>query len=127
MGLMRGWGTAAVHGQEGFRAEHAVVVCLFSDWPFIPREMHLRGRRSTRWLRALSLLLKGETDPPPRDQHDRNVALVDAADSYGVPLVSYTDSIRVGVLQELNVNTGALDELRELVTFHNSVTAVGNR
>src|SRR5919198_1555586 len=32
LGLIRAWGEVAVHGQEGFRAEHASVVCLFTDW-----------------------------------------------------------------------------------------------
>jgi hypothetical protein len=31
MGLIAGWGTVAVHGAEGFRAQHAAILCLFSD------------------------------------------------------------------------------------------------
>jgi hypothetical protein len=112
MGLMRGWGTVAVHGDEGFRAENASVVCLFSDWPFMPREMRLGGGRWTRWWRLLSLLMEGETDPPPPDQNDRRLALRDTADRYGVPLVSLSDSIRLGLLEELDVGQEAVDELK---------------
>lgn len=116
MGLMRGWGTVAVHGKEGFRAEHAAVVCLFSDWPFIPRAMRLGGGRWTRWWRVLALLLEGQTDPPPADQHERAAALLDAADTYGVPLVSLSDGVRLGLLRELDVGTPALDEVQAWLT-----------
>ena len=112
IGLMRGWGTVAVHGKEGFRCEHAAVACLFSDWPFIPREKRLRGGRWTRWWRVLSLLLEGESGPPPRDQHDRDEALRDVAARYAVPLVSFVDSIRLGLLQELDVGAAAVNELQ---------------
>ena len=111
MGLMRGWGTVALHGREGFRAQHASVVCLFSDWPFIPRAMRLGGKGWVRWWRILSLLLQGEAGPVP-DQRERLGRLPETARAYGVPLVSIADSMRLGLLQELSVGTPALDEIR---------------
>src|SRR5207247_11201720 len=32
LGLITAWGTVALHGREGFRAQHASVTCLFTDW-----------------------------------------------------------------------------------------------
>lgn len=112
MGLMRGWGTVALHGKEGFRAEHASVVCLFSDWPFIPRAMRLNGNAWSRWWRGLSLLLQGDGSPPQSEQRERAAALVGTAEKYGVPLVSIADSVRFGLLQELDVGAPALDEVK---------------
>src|SRR5215831_6272758 len=34
MGLVVGWGTVALHGREGFRAERAALRCLFTDRPW---------------------------------------------------------------------------------------------
>jgi hypothetical protein len=45
---MRGWGEVAIHGSEGFRAERAVVACLFVDWPW--------AWRGARWILGLSIL-----------------------------------------------------------------------
>lgn len=116
MGLVRGWGTVALHGSEGFRAEHAAVVCLFSDWPLIPGRVSLAGRESSRWLRMLSALLHGDGGPPPATQRDRAGALRDTASNYGVPLVSIADSVRLGLLQELEVGSRALEEVQAWLT-----------
>jgi regulatory LuxR family protein len=44
VGLIQGYGTIAMHGSEGFRAELARVVCIFSDAPepVAPEAAHLR-------------------------------------------------------------------------------------
>src|SRR5258708_13094420 len=34
MGLVVGWGTVALHGREGFRAERGALRCLFTDRPW---------------------------------------------------------------------------------------------
>jgi hypothetical protein len=112
LGLVRGWGAVALHGKEGFRAEHAAVVCLFSDWPFLSSGVRPGGGESSRWLRMVSLLLHGDSGPPPANQRDRAAALRDAAGNYGVPLVSIAESVRVGLLQELDVGPSALDEVQ---------------
>jgi hypothetical protein len=112
LGLVRGWGAVALHGNEGFRAEHAAVMCLFSDWPFLSGGVRPGEGESSRWLRMLSLLLHGDSGPPPANQRDRAAALRDAAGNYGVPLVSIAESVKVGLLQELDIGPSALDEVQ---------------
>src|SRR5215831_8072891 len=50
MGLISGWGTIAVHGREGFRAEWAAVRCLFTNRPgtLVARSL---GSRLLGWWR----------------------------------------------------------------------------
>jgi hypothetical protein len=96
LGLMSGWGTVAVHGEEGFRSQHAIVRCLFSDrLPSIP------GNRLVRWLMTRFAQLAAETD-----DGNRTEVLRRAASAYEVPLVSVSDAIRLGVLAEMGVETG---------------------
>jgi hypothetical protein len=110
MGLMRGWGAVALHGREGFRAEHATVVCLFSDWPFVPGRIRLGEAKVSRWQRALALF-GGDRGPSPSQQTERQEALRAAAGAYGVPLLSIAGSLRLGVLEELGVDSRGLSEL----------------
>jgi hypothetical protein len=110
MGLMRGWGTVAVHGQEGFRSEHAAIVCLFSDWPFLPGRVRLGHSPVSRWRRAVALL-GGDDGPLPSHQAQRNAGLRAAAAAYGVPLLSIAGSLRLGMLEELGIHPRGLREL----------------
>jgi hypothetical protein len=110
MGLMRGWGSVAVHGQEGFRAEHAAVVCLFSDWPLVPGQVRPGDSQSSLWRRALGLF-GGDDGPSPFQRAEREDAVKAAAGAYGVPLLSIAGSLRLGVLEELGVDRRGLSEL----------------
>ncbi len=104
MGLMSGWGTVAIHGREGFRAERAAVICLFSDWRLTPPVK----TRLPKWWWSRSQT--SELQPP---DPERTIAVQDAANAYGVPLVSIVDSIRLGVLSELGVGQRAVSDLRD--------------
>jgi hypothetical protein len=108
LGLARGWGTVAIHGREGFRAERAAVACLFEDWPWADgmaaAELH-RGR----WRALVARVLTGPIlRPDPR----RKDALHDAAGRYGVPLLDLETALRIGLLAELGVADLALDQIR---------------
>ena len=111
MGLMRGWGTVAVHGQEGFRAQAAAVVCLFSDWPFVRRQVDDAPLPGPLRRRLHALLEGGDGGPLPSEQRERSEMLKRTAPSYGVPLVSFADSVRLGLLQELGVDGRIVDEI----------------
>lgn len=103
IGLMSGWGEIAIHGDEGFRAEHAAILCLFSDsvWddrfdPILPRPRLLA--RLLRWHRPVA------AGPPPVP------ALRAVASRYAVPLVPVAQARRSGLLSEFGV-TAAIDNL----------------
>lgn len=84
LGLIHAWGDVAIHGKEGFRAEHASVACLFSDRLLdgMPRWVTRLDER--QWtLRARRLRL--------------------ASERYGVPLLSLRDAHSSGVLAEFGV------------------------
>lgn len=110
MGLMRGWGSVALHGQEGFRAEYAAIVCLFSDWPFVPGQVRLGDPQGSFWRRALSVF-GGDDGPTPAQRAERDAALRSVAGAYAVPLLSIGGSLRLGVLEELGVGRQSLAEL----------------
>jgi hypothetical protein len=103
LGLIRAWGEVAVHGQEGFRAEHASVVCLFTDWvwesPTLPCP---EGGFSRLWWRAMEALHYVPRPVPPDPW--RRKALEEAATAYGVPLLSLKDALQVGMLEELGAD-----------------------
>jgi hypothetical protein len=106
IGLMEGWGTVAIHGDEGFRSQYAVVRCLFTDT--IADRVPARARW---WERLVRLAGAGEPDAG-RTTSLRRVACV-----YGVPLVSLADAVRLGVLGELGVSeTGVREVMAELAT-----------
>ena len=60
VGLMRGWGAVALHGEEGFRSQQAAVACLFTDWPYLRRPVRRIPSRPSLWQRGLALLETGE-------------------------------------------------------------------
>lgn len=100
IGLTLGWGTVAIHGDEGFRSQYAAVRCLFTD-PVAGRT----GSREDWWDRLLRRLRVRE----PGDE--RSAALQQVAARYGVPLLSLADSVRLGVLGELGVPQAQVHEV----------------
>ncbi len=91
LGLIHAWGDIAIHGQEGFRAEHATVACLFSD-------RLLDGM--PRWVARLD----------DRRWTLRARRLRQASERYGVPLLSLRDAQATGLLAEFGV-TASPDQL----------------
>jgi hypothetical protein len=100
IGLMEGWGTVAIHGDEGFRSQYAVVRCLFTDTiaDRVPA-------RADWWRRLAGRLRLGEPDAR------RATALRQAAGMYGVPLLSLADAVRLGVLGELGLPESGVREV----------------
>ena len=103
MGVIAGWGAVAMHGAEGFRAEHAAVRCLFVDRPWRWQAPGAGRRLAGWWRRATG---RGE-DPEPAavDPVDRRhwEALRQAAERYAVPVVSLRDAASLGLLGELGL------------------------
>jgi hypothetical protein len=100
IGLVEGWGTVAIHGDEGFRSQYAVVRCLFTDT--IADRVPGRARW---WVRLYRLARGGEHDTR------RTASLRRVAELYGVPLVSLADAVRLGVLGELGVSASGVREV----------------
>jgi hypothetical protein len=112
MGLIMGWGTVALHGDEGFRTEYASVVGLFTDWAWSTPVPDLWNGRLTKWWHhLLGRLLDPSTplavEPPP----ERALALERAASRYGVPLVSLRDAMELGLLAEWGIPQGQIEEV----------------
>lgn len=105
MGLMQGWGEVAVHDGEGFRAQYARVLCLFSDRIWDRELERLVGLRW--WQRCISFPTLHM--PGRREAKDPDMALV--ADRYGVPLVRLGDSVRLGLLREFGVPERVLEPM----------------
>jgi hypothetical protein len=110
VGLVRAWGQVALHGTEGFRAEYATPVCLFSDWLWDVPEPAEHGRPLGWWHRVQRSLTL--TDVPLAPAGDRESFLHRTADTYAVPLLSFDDALGSGFLTEQGVGTRALNELR---------------
>jgi hypothetical protein len=115
MGLMTGWGTVALHRHEGFRAEYAAPTCLFTDRPWGA------ATRSTvpGWLRDWWRRRRGrswEPEPPFQQAEDprRAYALREVAGRYGVPLLSIEAASDIGMLAELGVPLGQVEEAMSL-------------
>jgi hypothetical protein len=104
IGLIEAFGTVAVHGREGFRAEMARVSCLFADEiALVPLERIWRCLR-----RRLHRAAAGLNDPIPR----RIAALKPVASRYAVPLVFLQSAVSLGLLGELGVEQDAIAELQ---------------
>jgi hypothetical protein len=114
LGLIAGWGTVALHGGEGFRAERAAVRCLFSDrpWPWSPR---LLTRVTAMWHRAAGRAA-GFEPPPAADLLDapRQSVLRSVAAHYAVPLLTLRHAVDHGVLGELGVPEHRIAEAARL-------------
>lgn len=115
IGLISAWGTVALHGDEGFRAEHASVLCLFTDWAWsVPLPDPKRGRLPAWWHDVLCRWCSpspGNIDPPP----GRPLVLERAASWYGVPLVSLKAALELGLLAEWGVPLAQVEEARRWV------------
>lgn len=110
-GLVRAWGEIALHGREGFRAQHGAIVCLFSDWLWPLDEACDTAPRPPWWRRAQeALLMAGEAAVRPAP--GRETALQHAADRYAVPLLSVDAALRSGFLAEQGIPERAIDDLR---------------
>jgi hypothetical protein len=99
IGLMAGWGTVAMHGDEGFRAERASVLCLFRDqvcYGAFRRVLDPEPRRrpATRLFEIAHRVAPG----PP--------GLPGVASDFGIPVLWLRDAVRLGVLAELGVDAG---------------------
>ena len=88
-----------------------LVVCLFEDWVWRPREPM---EQSQGLLQRLVSLLRGH-DQPPEPDPDRPLELARAAERYSVPLVTLREAVRVGLLAELGVSRSVIDEVRDWV------------
>lgn len=110
VGLVRAWGHVALHGNEGFRAQYASPVCLFSDWLWDVAEPPPGNPRHVGWWHRMqrSLTL---TDAPVAPAGSRESFLNRTADAYAVPLVSFQDAVSSGFLAEQGVDERALGEL----------------
>ncbi len=106
IGLVAAFGTVAVHGREGFRAEMARVTCLFTDQiALAPFE---------RLWRSLRRRLHRPADDGLKDQIlSRTDTLKPLAGRYAVPLISLQSAISLGLLSELGVQPDAIAELHE--------------
>ena len=116
VGLINGWGTVALHGKEGFRAERAAIVCLFTDQvsgPFQPRPDH----PPFKWWRGL--LSMGSVFVPEAtiEEHSSQLPsqLGPVAESYGVPVQTLKSALHAGLLGELGVATEAISEVENFL------------
>lgn len=103
VGLVRAWGEIALHEAEGFRAQHAAPVCLFTDWVWGPANPLRRETRLTRWWQAFTGVVAHESRAA-RPLPDLERRIRDVADDYGIPALSLADAVRIGVLQEMGVD-----------------------
>ena len=116
LGLIVGWGMVALHGSEGFRAQHASVTCLFTDWAgsaAVPTLVDSRLERwSRRWLdRGFDRHWSAGAEPDPK----RLPALVGAARRYAVPLVSLRGALRLRMLGEWGIPQRQIQEVEAWV------------
>jgi hypothetical protein len=118
MGLVVGWGTVALHGREGFRAERAALRCLFTDRPWSASSMPRTPSRLAGWWR------RTVGRPPAIEPAERTLArdaghldeLEAVAAHYAVPLASLRGAADLGLLNELGVPQAQIDEAARLAT-----------
>jgi hypothetical protein len=106
LGLINGYGTVALHGEEGFRAELASLACIFTDSVGLPElDVHTRLLQ-----RPLTRVL-----PTTLRQTLRSRGLRGMGKYYGVPCVSLESALSLGLLQEFGVRPQAIAELKQWV------------
>ena len=120
VGLIAAWGEVAIHGREGFRAERASVLCVFTDWAGAAPVPQVATGKFTRWANAMldNRLMRGRrwrADPDPI----RIELLQRVARQYAVPLVSLRAALESRLLSEWGVPP---DQLREVEAW---VAALG--
>jgi hypothetical protein len=116
MGLIAGWGTVAMHGREGFRAERAAMKCLFTDWSWNASKWHGSGGLSGWWHRTRGPAAEPEPPVPVDPDLGRADALREVAARYGVPLVSLRRATSLGLLSEWEIPRAQIEEARRLGT-----------
>jgi hypothetical protein len=109
IGLVTGWGTAAIHGDEGFRCQYASVACLFTD-TIGDRALAAVGRWPRWWGR---LVRRRSAEEQTSDAMN---ALQAAAGHYGVPLLSLEEAVRLGALGEFGVSRDRIVEVEAELT-----------
>jgi hypothetical protein len=115
IGLIAAWGTVAIHGREGFRAERAAVRCLFTDWAGAAPVPRAPAGRLTRWSRRVfGDRLRVRSRWRTRADPERLALLRRVAGSYGVPLVSMQQALEARLLGEWGVPTA---QIREVETW----------
>lgn len=108
LGLVTGWGTVALHGREGWRAERATIRCLFVDRPWANETPFMRRSAFHRFLGTLrSPIGQGgemnEVVPLPVVERPDRAGLDHVAAYYSVPLTSVAGAARLGLLSEFGV------------------------
>jgi len=91
IGLIEGYGSVALHGDEGFRAQHARVKCLFTDRLWKQQSLSLAGL--------------GPLESP----------FSELSATYGVPCISLAVAIDSGFLAELGIPGNQIEQAKKLV------------
>ena len=111
LGLITAWGTVALHGREGFRAQHASVTCLFTDWAGSAPVPRLTESRFERWSRRV---FDRYVERAPRagqaPNPERLASLREVGGRYAVPLVSLRGALRLRVLGEWGIPQPQIQE-----------------
>ena len=116
LGLVAGWGTVALHGREGFRAQNASVVCLFTDWAGRARVPNLTEGWLERWLGRADVRLFNRRWSLRVEDPDRLLALRSAAQRYEIPLVSLRGALELRVLGEWGIPRRRVEEVEAWVS-----------
>lgn len=117
VGLILGWGSIALHGSEGFRAQRAEVVCLFSDWCWESPALSERrlGIRFHLALQTWRFRAVSQASSRLRE-------LEQAARTYGVPVLSLESALTHGVLAEFGVGRRARGQIQGWVELSRAYT-----
>jgi hypothetical protein len=125
LGMISGWGTVALHGKEGFRAERAALLCLFLD--DVDGVAHGRKLFGKNWRLWRFLGFPPQVEPEPsqstEQQAERLIRLRPVAESYGVTLLTLEAALRSGMLAELGATREAISEVDQFVTRMHSASA----
>ena len=105
LGIVAGWGTVALHGTEGFRAQFAMVRCLLRDWPWDETLTAIaQAGKPARWQRGFLPWRR-------KASQEWGSEICRAASRYRVPLIELTQAVPLGVLAELGVDRLIAGEL----------------
>lgn len=123
VGLVAAWGEVAVHGREGFRAQHASVTCLFSDWAGAAPVPDASTGRITRWAHGvLGRPFTGRRCWRPDPDPTRVDSLRHVAARYAVPLITMRGAVESRLLGEWGV---PVERIREVEAWLASVALHG--
>jgi hypothetical protein len=118
MGLIAAWGTVALHGREGFRAERAALRCLFTDRPWSASMPAGPSRGLVGWWRrTVARTARGEAPDRVVPREPGHLGELEAvAARYAVPLASLGGAAGLGLLSELGVPEAQVREAAGLAT-----------